>query len=575
MANLTEINNWEPAIYQLAPADPVEGGAGGISNLQAKQLANRTKYLKVGQDAVVLEVDTARGDFPTLHERLDASDTKAIEAVYFRGATPNTGGGNFQNITGYAAVRFGTAADVRDPSTFKLTKPGLYELLALHKVEGTSPAADGINASLKAFLVHDGGTPQLIDSQGDTADSEPTEGLYHLFLVDSSWADPYIYLQRDGAPAGFIRGSIKYLGQPPADPLVITTANPPDFMEGATQTYPDFVLVPLAASGAVGAVTWSVIPGAGLQDGTTDPKAEIVSGNQLKLTWTAAPTVPATWSVKVQAVDEAGTPRTTQKTLAITLDPYSVATLAIDSTDKAFTASSYPYAVAFTAAASGGVAPYTWALVGGGTTLPSAAINSSTGAVTGSASGPGTTTVELQATDSAGTPVTVTKTINVAVATASGGGGGVPGCAPAGTPFGALGGDIPIETVEVGTLVRAYDDQTFLPVTAIVEEVLVYQDRPLMRITTDKGQVVVSRDHRAASPGAPIGPWMQNYPPVEALQPGMPTKWETAAGVIEDAVVLEVEDLGLSATVYHVRLDKGHLFIAGGLVSHNIKVKTM
>ncbi len=46
MANLKEQPQWEDEIYQLELTDPVVGGPDGISNLQAKQLANRTSYLK-------------------------------------------------------------------------------------------------------------------------------------------------------------------------------------------------------------------------------------------------------------------------------------------------------------------------------------------------------------------------------------------------------------------------------------------------------------------------------------------------------------------------------------------------
>jgi hypothetical protein len=45
MASLTELSQWESSIYQLETTDPVEGGAGGISNEQARLLGNRTKWL--------------------------------------------------------------------------------------------------------------------------------------------------------------------------------------------------------------------------------------------------------------------------------------------------------------------------------------------------------------------------------------------------------------------------------------------------------------------------------------------------------------------------------------------------
>lgn len=46
MAFLPEPANWSPGIYQLETSDPVVGGPDGIDNLQAKQLAARTVWLK-------------------------------------------------------------------------------------------------------------------------------------------------------------------------------------------------------------------------------------------------------------------------------------------------------------------------------------------------------------------------------------------------------------------------------------------------------------------------------------------------------------------------------------------------
>lgn len=46
MAFVPETATYEAGVYQLETTDPVEGGSGGISNQQAKHLANRTKWLK-------------------------------------------------------------------------------------------------------------------------------------------------------------------------------------------------------------------------------------------------------------------------------------------------------------------------------------------------------------------------------------------------------------------------------------------------------------------------------------------------------------------------------------------------
>lgn len=53
MTNLTESETWEEGVYQIELTDPVVGGADGISNRQAKQLANRTTWLKAKVDALI------------------------------------------------------------------------------------------------------------------------------------------------------------------------------------------------------------------------------------------------------------------------------------------------------------------------------------------------------------------------------------------------------------------------------------------------------------------------------------------------------------------------------------------
>lgn len=46
MANLPESSNWDSGVYQIETTDSVVGGVNGISNAQAKALANRTKWLR-------------------------------------------------------------------------------------------------------------------------------------------------------------------------------------------------------------------------------------------------------------------------------------------------------------------------------------------------------------------------------------------------------------------------------------------------------------------------------------------------------------------------------------------------
>ena len=97
MAYLPEENTYEAGIYQLELTDKVMGGADGISNLQGKQLANRTKYLKseidrletrlaksypylyTGRNLVeVFGVSTAVQAFAKLKEKSDAGDFSGL-----------------------------------------------------------------------------------------------------------------------------------------------------------------------------------------------------------------------------------------------------------------------------------------------------------------------------------------------------------------------------------------------------------------------------------------------------------------------------------------------------------------
>ncbi|WIW70600.1 hypothetical protein [Anaerosinus gibii] len=56
MANLAEVNEWIEGIYQLEEDDPVMGGADGVDNRPHKELANRTKFLKLKIEKLAEEI---------------------------------------------------------------------------------------------------------------------------------------------------------------------------------------------------------------------------------------------------------------------------------------------------------------------------------------------------------------------------------------------------------------------------------------------------------------------------------------------------------------------------------------
>ena len=66
MANLEEKVEWANGVYQLETTDPVMGGPNGIDNLQAKQLANRTQYLKWFLDELANQIKIVSNSIPVV-----------------------------------------------------------------------------------------------------------------------------------------------------------------------------------------------------------------------------------------------------------------------------------------------------------------------------------------------------------------------------------------------------------------------------------------------------------------------------------------------------------------------------
>lgn len=75
MVAIVETPVWAPEVYQLETEDPVLGGVDGIDNLQAKQLGNRTQYLKQQLESLGLGLDNHLAD------AVDAHDASAISNV--------------------------------------------------------------------------------------------------------------------------------------------------------------------------------------------------------------------------------------------------------------------------------------------------------------------------------------------------------------------------------------------------------------------------------------------------------------------------------------------------------------
>ncbi|GAC1702498.1 MAG: hypothetical protein NVS9B4_08040 [Candidatus Acidiferrum sp.] len=169
--------------------------------------------------------------------------------------------------------------------------------------------------------------------------------------------------------------------------LSVSTASLPNATAGTAYSQQ------LQSGGGTAPITWSVTLGS-LPTGLTLSSGGLISGT---------PTAPATSNFTVQAADSSTPQQLATKALSIVVDP---APLAITTT----TLPSATIGVAYNASvqSSGGTPPVTWAVTVG--VLPTGlALNSSTGAITGTPTALGTSTFTVQATDSA-TPTAQTKT---------------------------------------------------------------------------------------------------------------------------------------------------------------------
>jgi hypothetical protein len=64
---------------------------------------------------------------------------------------------------------------------------------------------------------------------------------------------------------------------------------------------------------------------------------------------------------------------------------------------------------------------------------------------------------------------------------------------------------------------------------------------------------------------------MLGWIPVRNFECGNTTLWLAADGSIQPELVVECRNTDNFDEVYHINLDKGHVFVAGGLAAHNMK----
>jgi len=77
LANLTDQQIFDAAVYELSTTDPVMGGPGGVDNKPHQQLANRTAWLKQQVDALLAAGGSAADITAAINAHLNTADPHA------------------------------------------------------------------------------------------------------------------------------------------------------------------------------------------------------------------------------------------------------------------------------------------------------------------------------------------------------------------------------------------------------------------------------------------------------------------------------------------------------------------
>lgn len=174
MANLPESATWEAGVYQLETTDPVVGGVSGVSNTQAKQLANRTTYLKQEQDAI----KNGSADIDVQTKALGNDTTKPASTAFVK-----LNGFRFSEVKDVGTS--GTTLAAHDVNkVMKINVAGWTELPVTLAVEGLTCAF--INNNVGAHELRPQGAETIRDNRGNALDE--------LVLHKGEW----VLLTRDG-----------------------------------------------------------------------------------------------------------------------------------------------------------------------------------------------------------------------------------------------------------------------------------------------------------------------------------------------------------------------------------------
>lgn len=202
MSDLPESSVWTPGIYQLETSDPVLGGPDGIDNLQAKQLASRTRWLKDQVEQIASGVADATYTKVTVNAKglvvaggsLATGDIPSLDWAKISTGKPTTLGG-YGITDAYTKTQNDQALALKAP----LASP------ALTGVPTAPTAASGVNSQQlanAAFVVD--AIAKIHSITNISTNTSLTAAHRGLVLIDATTGDRTIALPVANAQLGVV-----------------------------------------------------------------------------------------------------------------------------------------------------------------------------------------------------------------------------------------------------------------------------------------------------------------------------------------------------------------------------------
>lgn len=197
MANLSESSTWEVGIYQIETSDYVVGGSSGVSNTQAKQLANRTKFLKdqvdaLGTSVTALQAFTGAGpQFSTRTEVTSNDVDPTLTSSHIGGLIRVVGTGNDITLMSASVLGDKRVVAIIFEAAGNLVCQGSDQINDL----GTSAATQSYPAGTLVMLTSNGSNRFFVISKHVMQNNVPA-GLVAHFATSTA---PAGWLKADGS----------------------------------------------------------------------------------------------------------------------------------------------------------------------------------------------------------------------------------------------------------------------------------------------------------------------------------------------------------------------------------------